>query len=121
MNLDFSEEQQMLSDTAAGICGEYSTIEVVRALEDDPVGYTPEFWKQLSDLGVLGLTIPEAYGGMGLSTLDAVVVYEQFGRTLAQSPHFASAIMSAATHNMTFNQVDGPVGHDPSSQTDCGR
>jgi alkylation response protein AidB-like acyl-CoA dehydrogenase len=95
MNLDFSEEQQMLSDTAAGICGEYSTIEVVRALEDDSVGYTPEFWKQLSGLGVLGLTIPDAYGGMGLSTLDAVVVYEQFGRTLAQSPHFVSAILSA--------------------------
>ncbi len=29
--------------------------------------------------------------------------------------------MTAATHNMTFSHMDGPVGHDPSSQTGCGR
>lgn len=95
MNLDFSEEQEMLRDTVAGICGEHSSIEAVRALEDDPVGYTKEFWKQLTDLGLLGLTISEEHGGSGLSLLEAAVVYEQFGRTLAPSPHFASSIMSA--------------------------
>jgi alkylation response protein AidB-like acyl-CoA dehydrogenase len=95
MNLDFTEEQEMLRDTVAGICGEHSSIEAVRALEDDPVGYTQEFWKQLTDLGLLGLTISEEYGGSGLSLLEAAVVYEQFGRALAPSPHFASSIMSA--------------------------
>jgi alkylation response protein AidB-like acyl-CoA dehydrogenase len=48
----------------------------------------------MSETGLLGLTLPERWGGSGMSMLDAVVVYEELGRALAPSPHFVSSVMS---------------------------
>ena len=95
MDLDFSEEQDMLREMVRGVCGEYAPIETVRELEDDPIGYPAEFWSQLGELGLLGVLIPESYGGSGQSLLEAAIAYEEFGRTLAPSPHFQSAVMGA--------------------------
>ncbi len=95
MDLDFSDEQEMLRDMVRGMCAEYSSVDVVRKLEDDPTGYSADFWKQLAELDLLGLTLPENYGGSGQSMLEAAIVYEEFGRALAPSPHFVSAILAA--------------------------
>jgi alkylation response protein AidB-like acyl-CoA dehydrogenase len=93
MDLDFSEEQEMLREMVRGVCREYAPTEVVRAMEDDPKGYPDAFWKQLAELGLIGVTLPESYGGGGQSLLEAALVYEEFGRALAPSPHFASAVI----------------------------
>jgi len=95
MDLDFTEEQEMLREMVRGVCAEYAPIDSVRAMEDDPTGYSEEFWKQLAELDLLGLTIPDAYGGSGQTALEAAVVYAELGRSLAPSPHFASSVMSA--------------------------
>ncbi len=95
MDLDFSEEQEMLRETVRNVCEKFSPVEVVRKLEDDPVGYPADLWEQLGQLGMLGLTLPEQYGGSGMSMLDAAVVYEEFGRSLAPTPHFVSCVVSA--------------------------
>jgi alkylation response protein AidB-like acyl-CoA dehydrogenase len=95
VDLDFTEEQQMLREMVRGVCAEYAPIDVVRAMEDDPTGYPAEFWKQLAELDLLGLTISEEYGGSGQTALEAAVVYEELGRALSPSPHFASSVMSA--------------------------
>ncbi|MCE2392267.1 MAG: acyl-CoA/acyl-ACP dehydrogenase [Proteobacteria bacterium] len=95
MDLDFSEEQDMLREMVRGVCNEYAPIETVRELEDDPIGYPAEFWGQLGELGLLGVLIPESYGGSGQNLLEAAIAYEEFGRTLAPSPHFQSAVMGA--------------------------
>jgi alkylation response protein AidB-like acyl-CoA dehydrogenase len=95
MDLDFSEEQEMLREMVRGVCAEYASIEVVREFEDDAKGYSEQLWKQLGELDLLGLTIPEAYGGSEQSMLEAAIVYEEFGRSLAPSPHFASCVLAA--------------------------
>jgi alkylation response protein AidB-like acyl-CoA dehydrogenase len=95
MDLDFSEEQGMLREMARGVCNEYSSLEVVREMEDDPKGYPDALWKQLGELGLLGILIPEERGGSAQSMLEAAIVYEEFGRSLAPSPHFVSCVMSA--------------------------
>lgn len=95
MDLDFTEEQEMLRQTVRGVCERHSPIATVRALEDDPVGYSKEFWRQLTDLGLLGLTLPERHGGSALTAIEAAVVYEELGRALAPSPHFVSSVLSA--------------------------
>jgi alkylation response protein AidB-like acyl-CoA dehydrogenase len=95
MDLDFSEEQHVLREMVRGLCGEYAPLDVVRQIEDDPTGYPAELWKQLGELGLLGLAIPEVYGGAQQSILESAIVYEEFGRALAPSPHFVSAVMSA--------------------------
>jgi alkylation response protein AidB-like acyl-CoA dehydrogenase len=95
MELTFSQEQQMLRDTVRGMLAAQSPIEVVRKMEDDPVGYPADLWKKLAELGLLGLTLPERYGGAELTTLEAAILYEEMGRALAPSPHFVSAVLSA--------------------------
>ena len=95
MDLDFSEEQQMLREMVRGVFAEYSPIETVRALEDDPKGYPEELWKQMAELDLLGLTIPEAFGGSAQGMLEAAIVYEEIGRALAPTPHFVSCVLSA--------------------------
>jgi len=94
MDLDLTEEQEMLREMVRGVCAEYAPLEVVRKLEDDPVGYPPAFWKQLGELGLLGLTLPEKYGGAGQSALESAIVYEELGRSLSPSPHFVSSVLS---------------------------
>ena len=93
MNLDFTEEQETLREMVRRVCNEQVPLDIVRALENDPTGYPAEFWKQLAELGLLGILIPEEYGGADLSMLDAAIVYEEFGRSLAPSPHFVSAVL----------------------------
>jgi alkylation response protein AidB-like acyl-CoA dehydrogenase len=95
VDLDFNEEQVMLRDTARGICQELCPSAVVRAMEQDEAGYSAPFWGQLSELGITSLGIPEAHGGMAWGALEMAIVYEEFGRSLAPSPHWASCVLSA--------------------------
>jgi alkylation response protein AidB-like acyl-CoA dehydrogenase len=96
MDLDFSEEQHMLREMVRGVCNEYCPLDVVREMEDDPTGHPSELWKQLGELGLLGMLVPEEYGGADQSMLDAAIVYEEFGRALAPTPHFVSCVLGAA-------------------------
>ena len=95
MDLDFTAEQDMLREMVRSLCASTASLETVRALEDDPVGYSTELWKQLGELDLLGLMLPVEYGGSGMTALEGVVVYEEFGRALVASPHFVSSVMGA--------------------------
>ncbi|MBV8161336.1 MAG: acyl-CoA/acyl-ACP dehydrogenase [Acidimicrobiia bacterium] len=87
MDLELSEEQQLLRSTVRGLCARHAGLDVVRQLENDPVGYPEKFWLQLGEAGLLDMG--------DLSMLDAVVLYEELGRALAPSPHFVSSVVSA--------------------------
>jgi alkylation response protein AidB-like acyl-CoA dehydrogenase len=95
MDLEFTSEQELLRETVRGVCNRHCGLDVVRKTEDDPIGYPEVFWAQLNELGITGMVIPEEYGGSGMSMLDAVIVYEEFGRAVAPSPHFVSSVISA--------------------------
>src|SRR5438874_2157578 len=70
MELEFSAEQEMLREMVRGLCASASPLERVRALEDDAVGYSHEFWKQLAELDLIGLMLPTEYGGSGMTALE---------------------------------------------------
>jgi len=93
MDLEFSEEQQALREMVRRVVSEHAPLEVVRKLEDDPKGFPPALWKQLAELGVQGVLIPEEYGGAGQTLLEAAIVYEELGRGLAPSPHLPSSVV----------------------------
>ena len=95
MDLDLTEEQVMLRDMVRGVCSSFAPLDTVRELEDDPIGYPAELWKQMAELDLIGLMIPAAYGGSEMTALEGAVVYMELGRALAPSPHFVSAVMSA--------------------------
>jgi len=95
MDLDLNEEQEMLREMVRGVCSSYANLETVREVEDDPIGFPAELWKQMAALDLIGLMIPAEYGGSEMSALEGAVVYMELGRALAPSPHFVSAVMGA--------------------------
>ncbi len=95
LDLAFTDEQEMLREVVRSLLAEHTPVAVVRDMEDHPVGYPPELWKRLADLDLLGLLLPEAHGGSGMSALEGVVLYEELGRALAPVPHFVSCVASA--------------------------
>jgi alkylation response protein AidB-like acyl-CoA dehydrogenase len=94
LDLTFTQEQEMLREVVRGLCTAHAPLSVVRDMEDDPFGFPQELWKQLADLDLVGLLLPEAQGGSGMGLLEGVVLYEELGRALAPVPHFVSAVLS---------------------------
>lgn len=103
MDLDFTPEQDLLRDSVRRLCERHAGLDVVRKLENDPIGHSPALWTQLADLGLCGLMIDEEHGGSGMTMIDAAVVYEEFGRALVASPHFVSAVLAAGLINRSSN------------------
>ena len=94
--IEFSEEQTMLMETAVDFCRKHSPIDRVRAQIDQPEGIDPSVWQEMIDLGWLGITVPEQYGGLGLTLADAVPIAENMGRYLMGSPFVATTLASQA-------------------------
>src|SRR5271156_1892243 len=94
LDLDFDQEQELLRQTARDVLAQHSPLEVVRQMEDDPVGYPAALWTQLGELDLIGLLLPEEYGGSGISLIEGVALYEELGRALAPTPHFVSPVLS---------------------------
>jgi alkylation response protein AidB-like acyl-CoA dehydrogenase len=88
MNFGFSEEQDFLRSTAREFLETECPVTRVRELMETESGYDPALWKQMAELGWLGLLIPEEYGGAELDYVDLVVVLEEMGRGLLPSPFF---------------------------------
>ena len=94
LDLDFDQEQELLRQTARDLLARHCPLEVVRQMEDDSVGYPTTLWAQLGELDLIGLLLPEGYGGSGMSLIEGVALYEELGRALAPTPHFVSAVLS---------------------------
>jgi alkylation response protein AidB-like acyl-CoA dehydrogenase len=94
LDLEFDQEQELLRQTVRDVLAKHCPLEVVRAMEDDPVGYPAPLWSQLGELDLIGLLLPEEYGGSGMSLIEGVALYQELGRALAPSPHLVSAVMS---------------------------
>ena len=93
MNFDLSPDQTMMSETFARFLNDRSSPEQVRAAAKKG-GFDTDMWSGLAELGALSLRIPEESGGLGLGTMDAVVLMEEAGRTLASGP-LAEALVAA--------------------------
>ncbi|MFH1140715.1 MAG: acyl-CoA dehydrogenase family protein [Chloroflexota bacterium] len=69
--------------------------ERVLQIDDSPTGFDADLWRKMVDLGWSGMTVPEAYGGAGLSNTDFGVVAEVLGSYASSSPLLDSAVLSA--------------------------
>jgi len=95
MNLDLTQEQQILKTAAREFLEKEFPKTLVRKMEDDPSGHNPDVWKKMADLGWIGLVIPEKYGGAGFGFLDLVVLLEEMGRACLVGPFFSTAVLCA--------------------------
>jgi alkylation response protein AidB-like acyl-CoA dehydrogenase len=92
MDISLSEEQELLQGSARDFLQKECPIRLVRAMEVDDRGYDPNLWRQMADLGWLGLVLPEAYGGSGATIMDLVVLLEEFGRALVPGPFVPTVV-----------------------------
>ena len=81
-----SEEEQLLKNAAREFLEAEVSTALVREMELDENGYPPALWRQMADLGWLGIAIPEDYGGQGLPLTYLGMVLEEMGRVLAPVP-----------------------------------
>jgi alkylation response protein AidB-like acyl-CoA dehydrogenase len=94
LDLDFSQEQELLRQTVRDVMDRHCPLTVVRDMEDEPRGFPQSLWAQLGELDLIGLLLPEEHGGSGMTLIEGVALYEELGRALAPTPHFVSAVMS---------------------------
>ena len=105
MDFDFSDDQEMLRDTVRKWVEKSYDFERRRGIVKAG-GFSREAWQGLADLGLLGLAVPEAQGGMGFGAVDATVVMEELGRGLVLEPFAAVSLVATSLLN---------AGHTPSA------
>ena len=96
-DLLLNDEQKMLSKTARSFIRDRAPASRIRKLRDskDPVGFSRELWREMAELGWLGLQIPEEYGGLGLGFFDLCVLLEHSGRELMPEPFVSTLLLGA--------------------------
>ena len=92
MQLVLTEDQELIQKTALDFMSEKSPIKRARALRDqqDPVRFSKALWKEMAELGWLGIPFPESVGGADLGLSELVVVMEAAGRALAPEPFLST-------------------------------
>jgi alkylation response protein AidB-like acyl-CoA dehydrogenase len=95
MNFGFSEEQEMLRDSARRFLETECPTTFVRKMMADETAHSGELWKKIAGLGWLGILLPEEYGGAGGGFLDLVVILEEMGKALLPGPFFATALLGS--------------------------
>jgi len=95
MNLDLTEEQEMLRTMARDFLAKECPKTLVRELEDDEKGYSPDLWRKMADLGWMGLVLPEEHGGMGMEYLDLIILIQEMGRNILPGPYFSTVVLAS--------------------------
>jgi len=93
MDFGFSEEQELLRQSAVDFLSKECPMTYVRQMMDDERGYSEELWKKMAELGWMGLIYPEEFGGSGLNMVDLVVVLEEMGKSVFPGPFFSSVCL----------------------------
>jgi hypothetical protein len=93
MDFDFSADQNSLRDAVARWVEKGFSFERRHAIAKAD-GATRAVYSELAELGLTGLAVPTAHGGMGFGAVDAMVVCEELGRGLVNAPYAQAALMS---------------------------
>lgn len=95
MDLDLTEEQEMLRTTARDFLTKECPKTLVRELEEDEKGYSPDLWRKMAELGWMGLVLPEEYDGMGMGFMDLIILLQEMGRNILPGPFFSTIVLGS--------------------------
>ena len=93
MDIGFTEEQELLRETARRFLEDQCEMQFVRQLMAEPAAVTDEFWQKLAKQGWLGIVYPEDNGGTGLGLVDLVVLMEEMGRAVMPGPFLSTVLL----------------------------
>jgi alkylation response protein AidB-like acyl-CoA dehydrogenase len=92
MDIGFSDEQNLLRDTARKFLDAACPTKFVRERMATAAAVTPEFWTQIAEQGWLGILFSEDDGGIGLGVTDLIVLMEEMGRAVMPGPYLATLL-----------------------------
>ena len=95
MDFKLSEEQSQLRDTLARFVQKDYTFDKRKAILKSKDGFSREAWRQLAEMGLTALGLPEEHGGLPGNAVDTMVVMEVFGRGLVVEPYLATVVLGA--------------------------
>ena len=95
MDLGLDEQQEMLKNFARDFLEKECPESLVREMEEDEQGYSPDLWKKMAEQGWMGLIIPEDQGGAAMTLCELVVLLEEFGRALVPGPFISTVVLGA--------------------------
>ena len=95
MDFDFSDDQESLRDAVRRWVDKGFAFDRRHALAKAG-GASRAVYGELAELGLCGLLVPEAHGGLGQGAIDAMVVCEELGRGLVNAPYAHAALMAPA-------------------------
>lgn len=96
MDVRFTEEQNLLRESARSFLERECSMEFVRRMIDDERGYTDGLWNRAVELGWTGLACEERFGGAGLGMVELAVLMEESGRALMPGPLFSTVALGAS-------------------------
>jgi alkylation response protein AidB-like acyl-CoA dehydrogenase len=89
MNFDLTDEQELLRDTAREVFSRTYDTESRNKIVDSELGWSREVWRQLADIGILGLGFDPEESGQ----IEIMVVMTEIGRRLAPEPVATAALI----------------------------
>ncbi len=98
MSLILTDEQELLRETARDFVKERSPVARLRALRDsaDADGFSRDLWREMAELGWVGIFQPEEYGGSDLGFAELGILLEEVGRTLVPEPFLGTVVLGGS-------------------------
>lgn len=104
MDFELSNDQVALQDGIRNFCSGRFAIETVRGLEEHG-GVDRDSWRELADMGVFSLRLPEEDGGVGLGWADTVLAFEELGRAIVPGPLVWSQLAAEHVKGVASGEV----------------
>ena len=105
MDFSLAEERRLLQDTVKRFAAREYTFEQRRKRLAAEAGFSRAMWKQLAELGVLGIGIAEDDGGIGGDAFDTMIVMETLGRALVVEPYLSTVVLGAGSISRAGNDA----------------
>ncbi|HXN82000.1 MAG TPA: acyl-CoA dehydrogenase family protein [Myxococcales bacterium] len=94
MDFNLTKEQEQLADTVQRFVAREYGFEARKAIRKSADGFSREVWSKLAELGLLGLLVPEEYGGLGFGAIETLLAMNGIGRGLLLEPYLPSAVLA---------------------------
>ena len=94
MEFALSIEQNMLEESLRSLFADRLALDKLRPIAETGLGFDAALWNNLVEQGITGLMVPERFGGVGLSLLDAAIAAESLGYHAVPAPFTGSLVMA---------------------------
>ncbi len=105
MDFDFTDEQRMLKDSVERLVKDEYGFEQRAKYLAEPDGFSRAQWARYAEMGLLGLTFDEQYGGSGCGPVETMIVMEALGRGLVVEPYLSTVVLGGGLVRLGGNEA----------------